>query len=116
MTVKERFCKKVYDELTEFKRKLLKESKSEILGSSYKTEVYVNLYEVLMENVDDFSDALLNNLIAQGTNILESLYINFMSDTEEDVMYEDVRQHVEREFKENQNSHWGSSVYEGGIV
>lgn len=116
MDIRERFCKKVHDELVVFKKEILRESKSEILNSSYKTEVIVNLYEILMENVGDFSDALLNNLVSQGVNILESLYNDFISDSGEDVLYEDIKQHVEREFDETNGSCFWENMHEGGVA
>lgn len=113
MDMKQRFCKKLYEELTAFKVSTLQESKEDILGSSYKTEVFVNLYEILIESVDSISDVLLSNLVNQSTNILETFYNSFLSSSEEDPMYAELKHHVERELDEESGEYnrWDNLVY-----
>ena len=115
MEVKERFCKKIYEELQSFQKGILRKSKEDILGNSYKNEVLVNLYYVLLEVADDFSEALLSNLVNQSVNILESLYSNFLHAAGEDVLYEELREHVKQEFEEHSEDeyNWWQEYVEG---
>ena len=117
MSMKERFCNKLYEELQSFQNELLGKSKEDILNASYKREVFVNLYHILLEVADELSEALLLNLVSQSVNILESLYSDFISDSSEDSLYEDLRHHVQKEFDENSEEGccwWDSPTYEEG--
>jgi hypothetical protein len=104
--IRGRFCKKLYEELNEFKREMMHKSKKDIFESSYKTEVFINLYEILTESADKFSDALLYHLVSQSTSILESLYEDFVTDSGEDTMYEDLKDHVMQRFEDEEDSDW----------
>jgi hypothetical protein len=106
MDIRQRFCKKLYEELNEFKRETMHKSKKDIFDSSYKTEVFINLYEILTESADHLSDALLYHLVNQSTSILESLYDDFITDSGEDMMYEDLKDHVMQHFTEEEESNW----------
>lgn len=90
------FLKKIYEEYLEFKDKLLQKSKDDIYGDSYKIEVFVNLYEILVEKSDYLSSEILRNLLNQSV-ILETLYNSWMK--KEDSSYDELKQHVEEELK-----------------
>ena len=107
MELKERFCKKIYDELQGFQKSIMKKSKKDILDSSYKNEVFVNLYYILLGVADELSDALLSNLLNESTNILESLYSNFISDSGEDALHEELKDYVMQEFEEGEDDEYG---------
>ena len=117
MELKERFCKKIYDELQGFQKNIMKKSKKDILDSSYKNEVFVNLYYILLGAADELSDALLSNLLNESTNILESLYSNFISDSGEDALHEELKDYVMQEFEESEEdeySWWNNPAYMEG--
>lgn len=115
MDVKERFCKKIYEELQGFQKGILKKNKEDILGSSYKNEVLVNLYYVLLEVADELSEALLTNLVNHSVNVLESIYSNFIGESKEDVLYEELKEHVKQEFEEHGDDeyNWWDEFTEG---
>lgn len=117
MELKERFCKKIYEELQGFQKSILKQSKKDILSSSYKNEVFVNLYYILLGVADELSDALLSNLLNESTNILESLYVNFISDSGEDALHEDLKDYVMQEFEDYEDDGcdwWNNPAYMEG--
>ena len=107
MELKERFCKKIYEELQGFQKNTMKKSKKDILDSSYKNEVFVNLYYVLLGVADELSEALLFNLVNESSNILESIYNNFVSDSGEDALHEELKDYVMREFEDCEEEEYG---------
>ena len=115
MELKQKFCMKIYDELQAYKKSSMRDSKEEIFGNAFKTEVFVNLYEILLDSADKFSDVLLANLVNQSAGILESLYQDFLSKSPEDAFYEDLKEHVENEFgDESEVEWWNNPVYQEG--
>jgi len=118
MELKERFCKKIYDELQGFQKGIMKKSKKDILNSSYKNEVFVNLYYILLGVADELSDALLSNLLNESTNILEALYSNFISDSGEDALHEELKDYVMQEFEDYEDDGsdwWNNLAYMEGV-
>lgn len=89
MDLKQRFCKKMYDELEEYKKISMKHSKTEIPENVHKTEAFENLYEILSENADRLSESLLRNLVYQSTGILESLYNDYLGNISSNGLYDE---------------------------
>ena len=118
MELKERLCKKIYDELQGFQKGIMKKSKKDILNSSYKNEVFVNLYYILLGVADELSDALLSNLLNESTNILEALCSNFISDSGEDALHEELKDYVMQEFEDYEDEGsdwWNNPAYMEGV-
>lgn len=94
MGFRKRFCEKIYGELQNYKVETMAKSKEEIFESSYKTEVINTFYEVLVASASLLSENLLMHLIGQSTNVLESLYEDFVCESGEDELYLEVQEHV----------------------
>ena len=66
--------KRLYIELQLFKDSILQQAKEEIYKSSYKIEVYVNAYEILLEGMEDLEKDMMHRLLYRKDSILEALY------------------------------------------
>lgn len=96
-TIKEKFVKKIYSELQEFKESVLMQEKSLIYGEAYKVEIFSTLYEILLEKADSISDTMLLNLLEQSAGILEMIYQDWIK--KDDSSYQELREHVDNEFE-----------------
>lgn len=96
-TIKEKFVKKIYSELQEFKESVLMQEKSVIYGEAYKVEIFSTLYEILLEKADSISDTMLLNLLEQSAGILEMIYQDWLK--KDDSSYQELREHVDNEFE-----------------
>lgn len=94
MGMKEQFCKKIYDELQEYKRASDVKNADDMDGC--KGEMLDAVYNILIMAADDFSEALLMKLINQSTSILESIYQKFEEHPDTGSFYMDVKEHVEQ--------------------
>lgn len=94
--IRQSFCKKIYDEFQQFRVSMLRKSKDDIFGEAYKIDVFVNLYEILMEKSEVLSDAILRNLLCIS-GILEILYECWLK--KEDSCFSELLQHVEDEIE-----------------
>ena len=99
--IKELFYKRIYAELLNFKNDMLTQDKEIIYRSSYKIEFFVNVYEILVDQVEKQSDAVLYRLVYQCTGILESLYEEWLR--MEDNAFSELQEYVHNElFKESE--------------
>ena len=92
MQNRELFCKRIAEELKEFKDSVLTKDKESIYGDSYKIEVYVNIYEILIEQAEKLSEAVLLVWLNQSSGIIASLYVRWLK--KEDDFYEELKNHV----------------------
>ena len=97
MNMKVLFCRKIYEELQVFKQTVLSEEKEDIYGESYKIDVFVNLYEILVEQAGKLSNDVLKKLLQQSTGILNCLYETWLK--KEDSRYSELEKHVLEEVK-----------------
>lgn len=56
-------CKRIYKEYQEFKISLISKSPEDIFAESYRIEVYINLFEILIELMESFSNIELRALL-----------------------------------------------------
>lgn len=88
MDVKAQFCKRLYEEMQEFRS-----SENNLGKNPVKEQLISLLYNVLIQSADDFSEVLLTNLVNESANILETLYENLKEhsamDEEMDSDFED---------------------------
>ncbi len=115
MGIKDKFIKKIYAELQQYK-KLYGDKESK---ENSKLEICSCIYEILISSADEFSDMLLMNLVNQSTNILESIYKDCAQNED---YYMVVREHMKNtEYdiaqEEDEECTWWSSVNydDGGI-
>lgn len=121
MKIKEQFCKKLYDELENYKRAGQPQITS--CFDCGKMDIFLNIYNILISSADDFSDALLMNLVNQSTGILESVYKEFESQSDTEDFYSNIKSHVEKnaeysvfdeEMDEEDYAWWNNSTYDEG--
>lgn len=117
MRIKDKFIKKIYIELQQYKE--LYGNKEVEVNSKLKTCIYI--YETLISSADEFSDMLLMNLVNQSTSILESIYEEFenVSDTKD--FYSNIKSYVEKiacctenEMDEKEYTWWDNTAYDEG--
>ena len=80
---------RLYIELQLFKDSMLLQEKDDIFNASYKTEVYVNLYEILAAHVDNLQEDMMRRLLGLNFGILEYIYQEWLK--REDSFYEELR-------------------------
>lgn len=99
--IKELFYKRIYAELLNFKNDMLTQDKEIIYRSSYKIEFFVNVYEILVDQAEKQSEAVLYRLVYQCTGILESLYEEWLR--MEDNAFSELQDYVYKElFKKSE--------------
>ena len=74
MDLKQRFCRSITEELERYKNAKLQTSKEEIFASSYEVEMYIVIYEVLVDQIDDLSESFMLELLECNDGILDRLY------------------------------------------
>ena len=92
------FGKKIYEEYRQFRESTLNQSKEDIYKDSYKIDVFVNLYEILIERSEQLSDAILENLLKRS-GILELIYQRWLK--KEDSTYDEIVQCVDEELQDS---------------
>lgn len=83
---------RLHMELLLFKDSILLMKKEDIFTSSYKIEVYVNLYEVLVELVEHLKEHAMRTLLNLSFGILDSFYQEWME--REDGFYFELSAYV----------------------
>lgn len=68
------FSERLHIELHLFKDSMLCKTKEEIYEASYKIEVFVNVYEILMEKAENLDMGTIREVLRWRCGILESLY------------------------------------------
>lgn len=81
--------KRLHIELQIFKDSILQKEKEDIFKSSYKIEVYVNMYEILVVHIDNLDVNTIRRLLSLHFGILEHIYQEWL--TREDVFYDELR-------------------------
>lgn len=98
ISIKERFIKKIYQELQEYKNTILKQSTATIYRESYQIKIVSTLYEILLEKADSISNTVLLHLLEQSSGILEMIYQDWLK--KENSSYQELTEHVERELEQ----------------
>ena len=81
---------RLYLEYMLFKDSLLQKGKEDIFTASYKIEIFVNLYEILMAHAGDLRSDTIRKLLKLNFGILEFLYQKWLD--KEDSFYEELRE------------------------
>ena len=113
MDIKERFCQKIHEELLLYQKNNHKQSSRD----NSKSEIIDKLYNILLFAADELSEALLSNLISESSSILESLYDNFVTKSNDNTMYSDLENFVMQEFEEHEDGDsdwWTNPAYMEG--
>ena len=95
--LKELLLERLHIELHLFRDSMLCKTKMEIYESSYKIEVYVNVYEILMEEVENLDIETVRGVLHWRYGILESLYEEWLG--YRDDAYDELKAYVGSELK-----------------
>ena len=82
------FAQRLYLEYMIFKDSLLQKGKEDIFTASYKIEIFVNLYEILLAHAGDLHSDKIRGLLNLHIGILEFLYQKWLD--KEDSFYEEL--------------------------
>ena len=90
--LKELFSERLHIELYLFKDSMLRKTNKEIYEASYKIEVFVNVYEILMEEVENLDIETVRGLLYWKYGILESLYQEWLG--RDDNSFDELKAYV----------------------
>lgn len=88
---------RIHIEYMVFKDSTLQKEKEVIFRDSYKIEVFVNLYEILLEYAGSLQGGILRELLKINFGILDSLYQQWLK--REDSFYEDMKAYARSELE-----------------
>ena len=95
--LREIFLERLHMEINLFKDSMLHRSKADIFAGSYKIELYVNLYEILVTEAEGMQEPLLRKLLYQTSGILDAFYEEWL--TKDDSFYTELRDYTENELE-----------------
>ena len=87
--LRELFRERLHMELKLFKDSMLQKDKEDIYMASYKTEIYVNLYEIFAAHADSLPCDTIRKLLNLNFGILEAVYQEWLG--EEDSFYDELK-------------------------
>lgn len=88
---------RLHMELQLFKDSMLRKTKKDIYEASYKIEIFVNVYEILMEEVENLDMETVRRALHWRHGILESLYAEWLG--REDSSFGELKTYVGRELE-----------------
>ena len=88
---------RLHMELQLFKDSMLQQGKEDIFQASYRIEIYVDLYEILLAHVENLQGGMIRELLGLGFGILDHLYQEWMD--REDSFYVELKEYACRELK-----------------
>ena len=95
--LRELLQERLYMELQLFKDSMLQKEKEEIFKDSYKTEIYVNLYEIFVVHADSLKSDTMRRLLNLNFGILEAVYQEWLG--KEDRFFDELRDYACRELE-----------------
>lgn len=93
--LRELLAERLHLEMQLFKDSMLRKNKADIYGGSYKIELYVNLYEILVIETERMSEPLLIRLLYQRSGILDAFYQEWLG--KDDSFYTELRDYAQDE-------------------
>lgn len=93
--LREVFLERLHVEMQVFKDSMLHKSKEFIFEECYKIGVYVNLYEILVEEEERMQEPVIRKLLHEKCGILDAFYEEWLS--RDDNSYTELRDYVEDE-------------------
>lgn len=69
---------RLHMELQLFKDSMLQKGKEDIFNTSYRIEIYVDLYEILLSHAENLQGSMIRELLGLGFGILDHLYQEWM--------------------------------------
>lgn len=89
---------RLHMELQLFKDSMLQQGKEDIFKASYRIEIYVNLYEILLVHTENLQGSMIRELLGMGFGILDHLYQEWLD--REDSFYVELKEYACRELEE----------------
>ena len=83
---------RLHMELQLFKDSMLQKGKEDIFNASYRIEIYVNLYEILLVHTENLQGSIIRELLGMGFGILDHLYQEWMD--REDSFYVELKEYA----------------------
>lgn len=83
---------RLHMELQLFKDSILQKGKEDIFNASYRIEIYVDLYEILLAHVENLQGGMTRELLGLSFGILDHLYQEWMD--REDGFYEELKEYA----------------------
>jgi len=90
--LRELLQQRLHLELLCFKDSMLQQGKEDIFKASYRIEIYVNLYEILLVHTENLQRGMIRKLLGLGFGILDSLYKEWLD--REDSFYAELREYA----------------------
>ena len=90
--LKELFLERLHMELHLFRDSMLQRTQKEIYEASYKIEVFVNVYEILIEEVENLNIETVRGVLHWRYGILESLYEEWLE--RDDNSFDELKAYV----------------------
>ncbi len=89
---KDLLLKRLHIESQLFKDSILRQPKEEIYKSFYKIEVFVNSYEILLEDMERLDEDTVRELLYQNFSILDFLYQEWLA--REDCAFDELKTYI----------------------
>lgn len=90
--LRELLQQRLHLELMCFKDSMLQQGKEDIFKASYRIEIYVNLYEILLVHTENLQSTMIRELLGLGFGILDLLYQGWLD--REDSFYVELREYA----------------------
>lgn len=87
--LKELLQQRLHMELLLFRDSILQKEKGDIFRASYKTEIFVNLYEILAAHTENLQSGAIRGLMKIHYGILEAVYQEWLK--REDSFYDELK-------------------------
>ena len=110
--LRELLLQRLYLEYMLFKDSMLQTRKEDIFAASYKIEIFVNLYEILLVQAGDLRSDTIRGLLKLDFGILEFLYRKWLD--REDTFYEELREYAYSELEAILENGDGTGRKDGG--
>lgn len=88
---------RLHMELQLFKDSMLQKGKEDIFKASYRIEIYVDLYEIVLAHVENLQSGMIRELLGLGFGILDHLYQEWLD--REDSFYVELKEYARNEFE-----------------
>lgn len=83
---------RLHMELQLFRDSMLQKGKEDIFKASYRIEIYIDLYEIVLAHVENLQSGMIRELLGLGFGILDHLYQEWMD--REDSFYVELKEYA----------------------
>lgn len=90
--LRELLQQRLHLEIMCFKDSMLQQGKEDIFKASYRIEIYVNLYEILLVHTENLQGGMIRELLGLSFGILDHLYQEWLD--REDSFYAELREYA----------------------